>query len=85
MKTFLITGGYGFIGSCFVLNQIKNGNKVINLDKITYAANIDSLKEVEKNANYQFVKGDICNNDLVRKILQENEINYLSINLGLKI
>jgi dTDP-glucose 4,6-dehydratase len=75
MKTYLITGGYGFIGSCFVLKQINEGNKVINLDLLTYAANKDNLKEIESDANYRFIEGNICDEKLVSEIFQNNEID----------
>jgi dTDP-glucose 4,6-dehydratase len=77
MKKFLVTGGCGFIGSCFVLKQISNGHVVVNLDKMTYAANPENLKEIQNNANYHFVKGDICDSDLVGKLLKEFEIDVL--------
>lgn len=60
-KTILITGGVGFIGSHVVkLFVTKYPNyKIINLDKLTYAGNLENLKEIEKAPNYEFVKGDI--------------------------
>ena len=59
----LITGGAGFIGSHFIKYILKKypNYKVINFDKLTYCGNLKNLKEVEKNPNYEFVKGDICN------------------------
>ncbi len=77
MKNFLITGGLGFIGSHFVVEQVKNGNKVVNLDKVTYAANKDNVKAVEGNSNYHFVKGDIADCDLIYEILQKHDIDYV--------
>lgn len=77
MKTILVTGGYGFIGSCFVLQEIAAGNKVINLDKLTYAADKKNLKEVEKNKNYKFYKGDICDKKLVKKILNKEQPDWV--------
>jgi dTDP-glucose 4,6-dehydratase len=70
MKKFLITGGAGFIGSNFVryiLNKY-NDIEVINLDKLTYAGNLDNLRDVEKDKRYHFVKGDICDSKLVEEI-----------------
>ena len=60
--SILITGAAGFIGSNFVLNWLeKNKEKVIALDKLTYAGNLENLKSVEKKLNYEFVQGDIEN------------------------
>ena len=57
----LITGGAGFIGSAVVRHIIKNTNdEVLNLDKLTYAGNLESLKEIDQNPRYQFQQGDIC-------------------------
>jgi len=70
-KTILVTGGAGFIGSNFIryiLNKHKN-YRIINLDKLTYAGNLDNLKEVENDPRYTFVKGDICDRPLVEKTL----------------
>ncbi len=69
----LVTGGAGFIGSCFIrhiLNKYEN-YKIINLDKLTYCANLENLKDVEKNPNYKFVKGDICDKKLTRDLISE--------------
>ncbi len=59
----LITGGAGFIGSNFIIYWLKNHpeDEIVNFDKLTYAGNLENLKEVEGNPNYEFVKGDICN------------------------
>lgn len=77
MKKILVTGGYGFIGSSFVLKQVEKGNLIVNLDKLTYAANLDNLQEIVENKNYIFKKGDICDASLVKKILVENQIDWL--------
>jgi dTDP-glucose 4,6-dehydratase len=78
MKTLLITGGAGFIGSNFVIRQIKSGNtRVINYDKLTYAGNLDTLHSIENDPNYCFVQGDICNQELVRKVLTENKVDSI--------
>lgn len=55
----LITGGAGFIGSHVVLDALKKGYAVVNLDALTYASNLENLKAVENNKNYKFIKGDI--------------------------
>jgi len=68
----LVTGGAGFIGSNFIrywLAKYKQ-DKIVNLDKLTYAANPENLREIEKNPRYQFIKGDICNPKIVRKALR---------------
>jgi len=68
----LITGGAGFIGSHVVRQFIKNGSyEVFNLDKLTYAGNLENLKDVEVNSNYHFIKGDICDDDFIRSLFYE--------------
>jgi len=66
----LVTGGAGFIGSYFIKYWLKKHpkDKIVNLDKLTYAGNLENLKEVENNPNYKFVKGDICDKELVMDI-----------------
>lgn len=66
----LVTGGAGFIGSYFIkywMNKYPE-DSIVNLDKLTYAGNLENLKEVENNPNYKFVKGDICDKELVMEI-----------------
>jgi dTDP-glucose 4,6-dehydratase len=77
MKKLLVTGGCGFIGSCFVLRQIKAGNLVVNLDSLTYAASLQNVVEVEENSNYHFVQGDICDQNLVSELLAKFDIDVL--------
>ena len=76
----LITGGAGFIGSHFIKYILKKypNYKIINLDKLTYCANLDNLKEIENNSNYEFIKGDICDKELISKLFKEVEyvINF---------
>jgi dTDP-glucose 4,6-dehydratase len=69
-KTLLVTGGAGFIGSNFIhyLLQGYPRTKVINLDKLTYAGNLDNLKDVEKDPRYEFIHGDIRDKEVVRGI-----------------
>lgn len=77
MKNILVTGGAGFIGSNFVhfiLNKYPN-YKIINLDTLTYAGNLENLSAIEKNPNYLFVKGDICNKEFIAKIFREQKID----------
>jgi dTDP-glucose 4,6-dehydratase len=72
--TILVTGAAGFIGSNFVLNWFEHQDeKVIALDKLTYAGNLENLKSVETNKNYEFVHGDIGDSKLVAKLLQEHQ------------
>ena len=67
----LVTGGCGFIGSNFIIRQIvKEKNTILNFDKITYAGSGQNLAVFENNKNYQFVKGDICNNALVSSAIE---------------
>jgi dTDP-glucose 4,6-dehydratase len=79
MKTYLVTGGAGFIGSNFVKFLLKThiDIRLINIDKLTYAGNLESLKEIEDYPNYQFVQGDICDDELITKIFKENDIDYV--------
>ena len=69
----LITGGAGFIGSCFVRYMLKNhpDYKIINLDALTYAGNLDNLKDIETNPNYSFVHGNICDKQLVDSLMSQ--------------
>lgn len=75
-ETILITGGAGFIGSNFVPYFCEKypQYKIINLDKLTYAGNLDNLKECDGMENYTFVQGDICDADLIEKLFAENDI-----------
>ncbi|MBO5441434.1 MAG: dTDP-glucose 4,6-dehydratase [Alphaproteobacteria bacterium] len=72
-QTILITGGAGFIGSNFIpyFMTAHPDYKIVNLDKLTYAGNLDNLKEVENNPNYTFVKGDICDETLVNALFDK--------------
>ena len=71
MNTLLVTGGAGFIGSCLVRQLVGAGaSRVVNLDKLTYAGNLDSLQDVERAPNYHFVHGDIADADLVASLLE---------------
>lgn len=67
----LVTGGAGFIGSNFILHMIKKypDYKIVNLDKLTYAGNLENLKSIENNPNYAFIHGDICDRDTVEKAM----------------
>lgn len=72
----LVTGGAGFIGSNFILywlNKYPN-DRVVNFDKLTYAGNLENLKSIEKNPNYEFIHGDICDGKIVEKAMQGVDI-----------
>ena len=77
MKNILITGGAGFIGSHLVRLMVNKypQYKIINLDKLTYAGNLANLKDIEKKANYKFIKGDICDFEFIKKVFADNGID----------
>ncbi len=78
MKTYLVTGGAGFIGSNYIhymFEKYGDAIRIINVDALTYAGNPENLKEVEKRDNYTFIKADICDKDAISKIFAENEID----------
>ncbi len=68
----LVTGGAGFIGSNFILYWLKNHPEdiIVNFDKLTYAGNLENLKTVEKNPNYSFIHGDICDSQAVNLAME---------------
>ena len=76
---FLVTGGAGFIGSNFVYHILdKYSNyKIINLDSLTYAGNLENLESVKDNPSYTFIKGDIGDYDLLSKIVKEHNIDTI--------
>lgn len=78
-KTLLVTGGAGFIGSNFIHYMVEKypEYKIINLDKLTYAGNLENLRDVENNPNYSFVKGDIADAVIVEKIFSENNVDVV--------
>lgn len=76
MKTILITGGAGFIGSNFVKLMLDRHPeyKIINIDALTYAGNLETLKDIDTNPNYDFIKADIRNREQIEDIFRNNEI-----------
>src|SRR5574337_128238 len=79
--TILITGGAGFIGSHFVRRMINQGKRTVVLDKLTYAGNLENLKDIVEGSStskqFKFYKGDICNQELVEHLLSEEGIDTI--------
>ena len=78
MRTYLVTGGAGFIGSNYIHYMFeKYGDeiRIINVDALTYAGNLENLKGVDERDNYTFIKADICDKDAISKIFEENDID----------
>ena len=78
MRTYLVTGGAGFIGSNYIHYMFKkydNEIRIINVDALTYAGNLENLKDIENRENYTFVKADICDKEAISKIFAENDID----------
>lgn len=79
MKNYLVTGGAGFIGSNFVIYMLNKYDDVniINVDKLTYAGNLENLKSVEGNERHTFIQADICDKDAMQAIFDKYEIDYV--------
>lgn len=80
MKTYLVTGGAGFIGSNFIhylFRQYGSDIQVVNVDSLTYAGNLDNLKELAQNDNYIFVQADVTDKTAMEHIMHEYSIDYL--------
>lgn len=78
MKTYLVTGGAGFIGSNYIhymLGKYGDSIRIINVDTLTYAGNLENLKEVEKRDNYTFIKADICDREAIANIFSEYDVD----------
>ena len=77
MKNILITGGAGFIGSHLVRLLVNKYPEyhIVNMDKLTYAGNLENLKDIEDRENYTFLKYDICDYEIVKKVLKEYKID----------
>jgi len=72
MPTWLVTGGAGFIGGNFVIDAVSRGVRIVNLDALTYAGNLDTLRGLEGNPDHVFVRGDIGDRELVSRLLAEH-------------
>ena len=78
MKTYLVTGGAGFIGSNYIHYMFKKYGddiRIINVDALTYAGNLENLKDIESRSNYTFIKADITDKEAIAKIFAENDID----------
>lgn len=78
MRTYLVTGGAGFIGSNYIHYMFrKYGNeiKILNVDCLTYAGNLENLKDIENQSNYEFYKVNICDREAIEKIFAEHDID----------
>ncbi|MGY3265293.1 dTDP-glucose 4,6-dehydratase [Lysobacter sp. HA35] len=73
MTTWLVTGGAGFIGGNFVLDAVQRGVRIVNLDALTYAGNLDTLSSLDGNPSHVFVQGDIGDAELVERLLAEHQ------------
>ena len=79
MKTVLVTGGAGFIGSNFVKYMLEThpDYKIVNLDALTYAGNLENLTDIESNPNYEFVKGDIADAEFVDQLFADHAFDFV--------
>ncbi len=78
MRTYLVTGGAGFIGSNYIhymFRKYDNEIRIINVDALTYAGNLENLADIENRDNYTFVKANICDREAIDKIFAENDID----------
>jgi len=78
MRTYLVTGGAGFIGSNYIhymFDKYGDEIRIINVDKLTYAGNLENLKDIEGRDNYTFIRADICDKDAITRIFEENDID----------
>lgn len=79
MKTILVTGGAGFIGSNFIKQMLNKHSdyKIVNIDALTYAGNLENLKDISDNKNYTFVKADIRDRDKIEEIFNTYAVNMV--------
>ena len=78
MRTYLVTGGAGFIGSNYIHYMFRKYDdqiRIINVDALTYAGNLENLKDIENRDNYTFIKADICDKEAIAAIFAENDID----------
>ncbi|MCI1721600.1 MAG: dTDP-glucose 4,6-dehydratase [Lachnospiraceae bacterium] len=78
MRTYVVTGGAGFIGSNYIHYMFKkygDSIRIINVDKLTYAGNLENLKDLEGNSNYTFVRADVCDSEAIDKVFAENDVD----------
>ena len=78
MRTYLVTGGAGFIGSNYIhymFRKYDNEIRIINVDALTYAGNLENLKDIENRDNYTFIRADITDKEAITKIFTENDID----------
>ena len=78
MRTYLVTGGAGFIGSNYIHYMFKkydNEIRIINVDVLTYAGNLENLKDIENRDNYTFIRADICDKEAIGRIFEEYDID----------
>ncbi len=78
MRTYLVTGGAGFIGSNYIHYMFRkycDEIRIINVDALTYAGNLENLKDVEKRPNYTFIRADICDKEAIARVFEENDID----------
>lgn len=79
MKSYLVTGGAGFIGSNFIIYMLKRHPNIhiVNVDLLTYAGNLENLQKVENDSRYSFIHTDICNTEEMRNVFNSFEIDYV--------
>ena len=88
MKTYLVTGGAGFIGSNYIHYMFKkygDSIRIINVDKLTYAGNLETLKPVENEPNYKFVKGDIADRPFIMDLFEKEKFDVQNFGKSLEL